>query len=70
MSRIIQATLDLNELARHMAKEDFLHIRFSRGDKKRVEEVAKREHLDTSTWARRVILKAVEKAEDANGPGD
>ena len=53
-----------------MAKEDFLHIRFSREDKKRVEEVAKREHLDTSTWARRVILKAVEKAEGATGSHD
>ena len=46
-----------------MAKEEFLHIRFSREDKRRVEAAAEVNHLDTSTWARMVIMKAVERVE-------
>jgi hypothetical protein len=46
-----------------MAKEQFLHIRFSREDKDRVEAAAKADHLDTSTWARQVIMRAVERGE-------
>lgn len=52
-----------------MAKEQFLHIRFSREDKKRVEAAAKANHLDTSTWARMVIMQAVERAERGKGEG-
>ena len=48
-----------------MAKEQFLHIRLSREDKERVEAVAKANHLDTSTWARMVIMKVVEREERA-----
>ncbi len=46
-----------------MAKEQFLHIRFSQQDKKRVAAAATADHLDTSTWARQVILRAVERVE-------
>ena len=50
-----------------MAKERFLHIRFSHEDKKRVEAAAKTDHLDTSTWARQVIMRAVERVERERG---
>jgi hypothetical protein len=50
-----------------MAKEQFLHIRFSQKDKKRVEAAAKANHLDTSTWARQVIMRAVERVEREEG---
>ena len=46
-----------------MAKEQFLHIRFSQTDKKRVAAAATSNHLDTSTWARQVIMRAVERVE-------
>ena len=45
------------------AKTRFLQIRLSPEDKTRMERVAEAEHLDTSTWARRVLLKAVERWE-------
>ncbi len=50
-----------------MAKEQFLHIRFSQEDKKRVEAAATANHLDTSTWARQVIMRAVERVEKEGG---
>ena len=50
-----------------MAKEQFLHIRFSQKDKKRVAAAATANHLDTSTWARQVIMRAVEHAEREHG---
>ena len=53
-----------------MAKEQFLHIRFSQEDKKRVEAAAKLDHLDTSTWARQLIMRAVERVERERGEGD
>ena len=46
-----------------MAKTEFLHIRLSREDKRRVAAAARATHLDASTWARMVILKAVEEVE-------
>ena len=46
-----------------MAKEQFLHIRFTQADKKRVEAAATANHLDTSTWARQMIMQAVERVE-------
>lgn len=50
-----------------MAKEQFLHIRFSQKDKKRVAAAATVNHLDTSTWARQVIMRAVERVEREGG---
>ena len=46
-----------------MAKEQFLHIRLSKKDKERVEAAANASYLDMSTWARMVIMQAVERAE-------
>lgn len=43
------------------AKTAFLQIRLSPEDKARIERLAKVEHLDASTWARRVLLKKVER---------
>ena len=53
-----------------MAKEHFLHIRFSKKDKQRVAAAATVNHLDTSTWARQVIMRAVESVERKNGDGE
>jgi len=46
-----------------MAKEQFLHIRLSKKDKQRVEAAAKASYLDMSTWARMVMMQAVERVE-------
>jgi len=46
-----------------MAKTEFLQIRVSPEDKKRIKRVAEADHLDQSTWARRAVLKAVEAGE-------
>ena len=46
-----------------MARSEFLQIRVSPDDKKRIKQVAKADHLDASTWARRAVLKAVERWE-------
>ncbi len=46
-----------------MAKTDFLQIRFSPEDKWRIDQVAASNHLEPSTWARQVLLKAVTEAE-------
>jgi hypothetical protein len=43
-----------------MPKTAFLQIRFSQEDLERVRRAALADHLDTSTWARRIVLKAVE----------
>ena len=52
-----------------MAKEQFLHIRLSREDKERVKAAATRSYLDASTWARMIILQAVELVEkERSGP--
>ena len=53
-----------------MAKENFLHIRRSRKDKNRIEAVASANYLDTSTWARMVIMKAVELVEKERAAPD
>ena len=53
-----------------MAKEQFLHIRFSQTDKKRVASAATVNHLDTSTWARQVIMRAVERVERERGEAE
>ena len=46
-----------------MAKTTFLQIRCSPEDRERMERVAESEHLDLSTWARRVLLQSVERWE-------
>lgn len=43
-----------------MAKTEFLQIRLTPEDLQRVRRAAEADHLDTSTWARRVILKALD----------
>ncbi len=45
-----------------MAKTEFLQIRLSPTDRERVIRAAAAEHLDASTWARRVLLTALEEA--------
>ena len=44
-------------------KTEFLQIRMTPEDRERLQEVAAAEHLDVSTWARQVLLKAIEKRE-------
>jgi len=51
-----------------MAKTEFLQIRLSAEDKKRIKRAAEADHLDQSTWARRVVLKAVERWETTAAP--
>ena len=46
-----------------MPKTEFLQIRLTPEDRDRLNEVAAAEHLDVSTWARQVLLKAAEKLE-------
>ena len=50
-----------------MAKTEFLQIRVSPKDKRRIEHAAETEFLDASTWARAVILRAVKAKEDEGG---
>lgn len=52
-----------------MAKTEFLQIRLSPEDLDRIERVARAEHLDKSTWARRALLKAVERWEEGSEEG-
>ena len=46
-----------------MAKTEFLQIRCTPEDRERLEQIAEAEHLDLSTWARRVLLQAVDRWE-------
>lgn len=46
-----------------MAKTEFLQIRITPADRARIREAADADHLDPSTWARQVILRAVEDSE-------
>lgn len=50
-----------------MAKTEFLQIRCSPEDRERLRRVALAEHLDLSTWARRTLLLAAERAEGSRG---
>ena len=43
-----------------MAKTEFLQIRFSPKDRERLLDAAAANYLDPSTWARQIILKAIE----------
>jgi hypothetical protein len=47
------------------AKTQFLQIRLTPADRKRIDRLAAGEHLDTSTWARKTLLRAVDEAEAA-----
>ncbi len=47
-----------------MAKTEFLQIRCSPEDRARMQKAADDEHLELSTWARRVLLQAVTRMED------
>lgn len=42
-----------------MAKTEFLQIRITPADLARIRGAAEADHLDTSTWARRALLRAV-----------
>ncbi len=44
-----------------MAKTNFLQIRVAPNDLACIRKAAEADHLDTSTWARRVILRAVDE---------
>ncbi len=48
-----------------MAKTEFLQIRFSPKDRERLLDAAAANYLDPSTWARQIILKAIEDWERA-----
>jgi hypothetical protein len=50
-------------IAADMPKTEFLQIRCTPDDRERMQKVAATEHLDLSTWARRILLQAVDKAE-------
>jgi hypothetical protein len=43
-----------------MPKTDFLQIRLSPDDRRRINETAAAAYLEPSTWARQVLLRAVE----------
>jgi hypothetical protein len=47
-----------------MAKTEFLQIRCSPEDRGRMQKAADTEHLDLSTWARRVLLQTVTRMEE------
>ena len=55
---------------RRSPKTDFLQIRVTPDDKRRMDEAASEVHLDTSTWARQVLLKAVEQAASRSDPDE
>lgn len=52
-----------------MVKSEFLQIRLSPEDRARIKKVAEAEHLEISTWARRELLKAVERWEQQHEQG-
>jgi hypothetical protein len=46
-----------------VSKSSFLQIRLSPEDRKRMDAIAGKAYLETSTWARQVLLKALEESE-------
>jgi uncharacterized protein (DUF1778 family) len=52
-----------------MPKTEFLQIRLTPDDRERLRRAASADHLDVSTWARRVILLAVDKWEQRQSRG-
>lgn len=53
-----------SRLSPSMPKTEFLQIRCSPEDRARMQKAADSEHLDLSTWARRVLLQTVTKMEE------
>ncbi len=53
-----------------MAKTDFLQIRMTPENSRRLSRVAEADHLDESTWARRAILQALDHWEALEQRGD
>lgn len=49
-------------------KTEFLQIRLTQENRERIIRVASGEHLEPSTWARQVLLKAVEDWEKVHLP--
>jgi uncharacterized protein (DUF1778 family) len=47
-----------------MAKTEFLQIRLSPEERERIWAAAAADHLEPSTWARRALLLALDRAED------
>jgi hypothetical protein len=47
-----------------MPKTEFLQIRCSPEERQRMKRLALAEHLDLSTWARRVLMQSVDRWED------
>lgn len=47
-----------------MPKTEFLQIRCSPDDRARMQNAADSEHLELSTWARRVLLQTVAKMDE------
>ena len=41
-------------------KTEFLQIRLTVEDRERITRIASSDHLEPSTWARRILLKAVD----------
>lgn len=51
-------------------KDEFVLVRLTGADRDRLRRTAARDYLEMSTWARRAILQALDRAEaDAAGPG-
>lgn len=50
-----------------MAKDKFLQIRLTPEQRERIRRAAEAEHLDVSTWARRVLLRTLEDQEPMGG---
>ena len=51
-------------LGGRMAKTEFLQIRLTSSDRLRVERAANADHLEPSTWARQILLKALDAADN------
>jgi hypothetical protein len=49
-------------------RTEFLQIRITPDDRDLFRRVAEAEHLDVSTWARRVLLQAVDQIEGRSAP--
>jgi hypothetical protein len=47
-----------------MPKTEFLQIRCTPEERARMQKAAVSEHLDLSTWARRVLMQTVTRMED------
>ena len=47
-----------------VARTVFLQIRLTEDEKRRVESAARATYLDMSTWARMIILRAVEHSKE------